>query len=54
MYTARFENPVAAEVEKRGISLPSAGNLTEDDVAFVCENLCALIGVSPVMRRLAS
>lgn len=54
MYTARFENPVAAEVEKRGISLPSAGNLTEDDVAFVCENLCALIGVSLGVRRLAS
>jgi len=39
----RFSNPVAAKVEKRGISLPSAANITEDDVDFVCNKLIELI-----------
>ncbi len=36
---ARFENPVAALVEKRGISLPGAGNLVEEDIDFTCKVL---------------
>lgn len=39
----RFENPVAENAEKRGISLPSAANITEDDVDFVCKLLIASI-----------
>jgi perosamine synthetase len=39
----RFSNPVAAIVEKRGISLPSAANITEEDVEFVCQLLIELI-----------
>jgi len=39
----RYENPVAAIVEKRGISLPSAANLDENDIDFVCEMLRKLI-----------
>lgn len=35
----RFPNPVAESVERRGISLASAGNLNRDDVDFVCETL---------------
>jgi len=36
---ARFPNPVATQVSNQGISLPSAGNLDENDIAFVCEAL---------------
>lgn len=39
----RYSNPVAANVEKRGISLPSAANITEEDVDFVCNKLKELI-----------
>lgn len=35
----RFDNPVAERVEKRGISLPAAANITEEDVEFVCKTL---------------
>lgn len=35
----RYKNSVTANVEKRGISLPSAANLTEEDADFVCELL---------------
>lgn len=42
-FTQRFLNPVAESVEKRGISLASAGNITEDDVHFVCESLLSII-----------
>ncbi|MCX5814637.1 MAG: DegT/DnrJ/EryC1/StrS family aminotransferase [Proteobacteria bacterium] len=38
-FKQRFPNPVAAKVEKRGISLSSAANLTEDDIDFVCDSL---------------
>lgn len=41
---ARFPNPVAAQVERRGISLPAAHNLTEEDVEFVCDSLLELTG----------
>jgi perosamine synthetase len=43
MYEARFENPNAAAVEQRGISLPSAADVTEDDVEFVCTTLAGLL-----------
>ncbi|MFA5793886.1 MAG: DegT/DnrJ/EryC1/StrS family aminotransferase [Candidatus Brocadiia bacterium] len=39
----RFPNPEAEKVEKRGISLASAANLTEEDVDFVCESLVKII-----------
>ncbi|HEX6985622.1 MAG TPA: DegT/DnrJ/EryC1/StrS family aminotransferase, partial [Planctomycetaceae bacterium] len=56
MYERRFENPVASKVEARGISLPSAANLVEEDVDFVCRNLLELIGASAGgnVRRKAS
>ena len=38
-----FENPVAEMAEKRGISLPSAANITNDDIDFVCERLIHII-----------
>jgi len=37
--TKKFENPVTEIAEKRGISLPSAANITNDDIDFVCEKL---------------
>lgn len=43
MYKARFPNPVAALVEKNGFNLPSALNLTEKDVDFVCRVLQTLV-----------
>jgi len=39
----RFPNPVAEKVAQRGISLPSAANLEEEDVDFVCRTLVNLI-----------
>lgn len=39
----RYGNPEAERVEKYGISLPSAFNLTENDVDFVCESLLRII-----------
>lgn len=42
-FQQRFDNPVAEKVEKRGISLPSAANLTEEDVNYVCESIIELI-----------
>ena len=38
-----FENPVAEIAEKRGISLPSAANITNNDIDFVCERLIHMI-----------
>ncbi|MDA0576814.1 MAG: DegT/DnrJ/EryC1/StrS family aminotransferase [Verrucomicrobia bacterium] len=43
MYVQRFQNPHAAAIAQRGISLPSAANTTEEDAAFVCETLKALL-----------
>ena len=43
MFERRFDNPVAENIEQRGIILPSAFNLTRDDVAFVCERIRALV-----------
>lgn len=39
----RYSNPVAAKVEKRGISLPSAANISDEDINFVCDTLIELI-----------
>lgn len=39
----RYKNPVAALVEKRGISLPSAANLDRDDIELVCDMLKKVI-----------
>ncbi len=43
MFERRFPNPVAEGVETRGLILPSAFNLTREDIAFVCERLKALV-----------
>ncbi|WP_069998733.1 DegT/DnrJ/EryC1/StrS family aminotransferase [Cellulosilyticum sp. I15G10I2] len=42
-FEQRFENPVARMVEERGISLPSAANMTEEDVDFVCKSLLSFL-----------
>jgi perosamine synthetase len=39
----RYENPIAEKVFRRGISLPSAANLTKEDIDFVCDTLIDLI-----------
>lgn len=44
VFEQRYENPVAKLVERRGISLPSAANLEEDDIDLVCRHLIRLIG----------
>jgi len=36
-------NPVSYQVSERGISLPSASNLTEEDVDFVCNQFRSLL-----------
>jgi len=43
VFEARYPNPQAEKVEKRGISLPSAGNLTREDLDFVCDSLLEII-----------
>jgi perosamine synthetase len=40
----RFETPVTELVEKKGISMPAAGNLNEEDIEFVCKSLIKIIG----------
>jgi perosamine synthetase len=44
VFEQRFENPISRLVEERGISLPSAADLEEKDIDFVCNNLIRLIG----------
>lgn len=44
VFERRFPNPEAEKVEKRGISLAAAGNLTKEDVNFVCDSLLEIIG----------
>ncbi len=39
---ARFPNPIAAKISQRGISLPAAHNLVEEDIDFVVESLLEL------------
>lgn len=43
MYEQRFSNPIAWRMDKYGLVLPSAADLTEKDVDFVCELLLELI-----------
>ena len=43
---ARFDNPVATHVERRGISLASAFNLDEGDIDYVCRNLLEIVGAN--------
>ena len=43
VFEQRFENPVAAKVERQGISLPSAANMTTEDVDFVSDSLIRLL-----------
>jgi len=43
VFEHRFENPVAEMVEQKGVSLPSAANLTVEDVDYVCDSLLNLI-----------
>jgi len=47
----RFANPIAEQVEKRGISLPSAANLDEGDIDFVCNTLKEIIGHTKKRRN---
>ena len=44
VFEQRFENPVCKTVEEQGISLPSAANMTLEDVDFVCDNLLRQLG----------
>ncbi len=44
VFEQRFENPVTQFVAQQGISLPSAANLEEEDIDFVCKNIIRLIG----------
>lgn len=39
----RFENPVARKFLNRGIVLPAAHNLTEEDIQLICDNLFEII-----------
>ena len=43
MYHRRFSNPEAARVEKYGFNLPSALNLDEKDIEFVCDSLLSIM-----------
>ena len=42
-YEARFPNPVAQNIARRGISLPSALNVEKEDIQFVAESLLGAI-----------
>ena len=42
-FEQRFPNPVAESVEQKGISLPSAADMTPEDVNFVCDSLIELM-----------
>ncbi len=43
VFEQRYPNPVTFMVEERGISLPSALDMTQEDVAFVSDTLIALL-----------
>ncbi|MBI87146.1 MAG: aminotransferase [Candidatus Marinimicrobia bacterium] len=43
VFESRFKNPVAKNVELNGITLPSAANLDNNDIKYVCDNLKSLI-----------
>jgi perosamine synthetase len=42
---ADADTPVAHDIAPRAINLPSAHDLTEDDVDYVCSALLAVLGV---------
>lgn len=42
-FEQRYENPVAKNVEERGICLPAAANMSGEDVDFVCKILLGCI-----------
>jgi len=44
IHEQRYENPVAKLVEERGLVVPAAANLVEEDIDFVCQSLMKLIG----------
>jgi perosamine synthetase len=44
-YAAKADNPVAYRLSPHAINLPSALNLTEGQVADVCEAVKAVLGV---------
>lgn len=39
----RFNNPVSMRFHKRGLVLPAAHNLTDDDINLICDNLLEII-----------
>ncbi|MEZ3425163.1 MAG: DegT/DnrJ/EryC1/StrS family aminotransferase [Lachnospiraceae bacterium] len=43
MYEKRFETPVSQHFYEKGIVLPAAHNLVEEDIEFVCETLLKLV-----------
>ena len=44
VFESRFKNPIAKNVELKGITLPSAIlNLDNNDIKYVCDNLKSLI-----------
>lgn len=43
MFECRFPNPESERVERQGVILPSAFNLTEEDVRFVCQRIRELV-----------
>ena len=43
-FEQRFPNPVSKNVHERGVSLASAANLEEVDIAFVCDTLIKSLG----------
>jgi perosamine synthetase len=45
-------NPVAYDISSRGINLPGAMNLTEDQLDFVCDGVRRLLGFGPVPTEL--
>ena len=43
VFEARFPNLIATNVQERGITLPAAANLNDDDINFVCDTLIDII-----------
>ena len=43
VFEQRFPNPEAEKVERCGISLASAANLTKEDIDFVCDSIIKII-----------
>lgn len=44
MYEHRYENPVSKRFYERGIVLPAAHNMTDEDVEYVCNCIFKIIG----------